>query len=213
MTKPLFTVLLPHLRNASNDAALRVCLDCLVANTGLNFELMVQSVAERRDIYTVLNDMTWHAKTDWIVPWNTDVFAAPGWAEPMWTARETHTIVSPVMVECGAIPVNDRNLEMNFGRTPETFRRAEFERWVQTGGGWRDDWKEDEAAWYFPSLFERGTFLGLDGFDTTIGAFPDPLDMDLWKRWTANGGKFKRVRSYMYHLQVWSDQTRGVRDV
>ena len=213
MTAPLFTILLPHLRNSSNDAALRVCLDCLVANTGLDYELMLEAVEERRDIYAVINHMAKRANTDWLIPLNSDVFVPPGWVEPMWEARHPNAIVSPTMVECGAIPVNDLNLQKDFGRRPETFRRAEFEQWVREGGGVRDDWHDGDRSWYFPSLLERDRFLSLGGFDTTRGFFPlHPLDMWFWDTWAASGGTFKRVRSWVYHLQVWSDQTRGNRE-
>lgn len=213
MTQPLVSILLPHLRNPSNDAALRVCLDCLITNTGINFELMLESVAERRDIYGVLNHMAARCNTDWILPLNTDVFVAPGWIEPLYEARDADTIVSPVMVECGAIPVNDLNLERNFGRRPETFRRAEFETWVADGGGWRDDWRDGDAAWYFPSLLARDGFVNaMHGFDTDLGGFPAPLDVDYWARWTARGGKFKRVQSFVYHLQAYNETERGVRE-
>lgn len=213
MTKPLFSILLPNLRNPSNDAALQVALDCLVANTTLNYELLLESVAERRDIYSVLNHMAERALTDWLIPFNSDVFASPGWAEPLWEARDVNTIVSPVMVECGAIPVNDLNLERDFGRTPETFRRAEFEQWVAAGGGWRDDWRDGDAAWFFPSLIERDRFLSLGGFDTTQGSFPlSPLDVFFWDKWRERGGKFRRVKSWIYHLQNYSETGRGNRD-
>lgn len=211
MTKPLFTILLPHLRNDSNNEALRICLDCLVANTGLNYELMLESVAERRDIYAVLNSMAARAVTDWLVPINTDTFAAPGWAEPMWQARAHYRIVSPVLVECGAIPVNDRNLQKDFGRKPETFRRAEFEAWVQAGGGWRDDWHTYDEAWYHPALIERDAFLGMSGYNTSIGEFPAELDMDFHERWKADGRGFQRVNSYFYHLQAYNEPERGNR--
>lgn len=47
--------------------------------------------------------------------------------------------------------------------------------------------------------------------NTDIGAFPDPLDMDFHMLWELNGGQFRRVRSYVYHLQNWSTEGRGVR--
>lgn len=212
MTQPLVSILLPHLRNPSNDAALRVCLDCLVANTGLNYELIVESVEERRDIYSVLNQMAERANSEWLVFWNTDCFAAPGWLEPLYNLRDIHTIVSPVMVECGAIPVNDRNLERNFGRTPETFRRAEFEAWAQAGGDWKPDWQELEESWYFPSLISRYSFNFLRGFDTHLGSFPtEPVDIYFWDKWRASGRKFRRVRSFIFHLQAYNEPERGVR--
>jgi len=214
MTEPLVSILLPHLRNESNNQALRICIDCIIANTDINYELIIESVEERRGIYEVVNRMARAAKSDWLIPFNSDVFVAPNWIRPLYDARDRYTIVSPVMVECGAIPVNDRNLEKNFGRTPETFRRIDFEAWVAAGGGWRSDWKEDEQAWYFPSLIPQWQFFDDDniaGFDTSLGDFPEPIDMDYWERWAANGGRFKRVRSFVYHLQVYSDPTRGVR--
>lgn len=212
MTLPLVSILLPHLRNSENDKALRVCLDCLIANTDLDYELIVEGVAERRDIYRVVNSMAWRANADWLIFMNSDVFVAPGWIRPLYDAREANTIVSPVMVECGAIPVNDRNLERDYGRKPETFRRSEFEAWVATGGGWRDDWHDGQQAWYFPSLIQRDSFNAVGGFDITKGAFPDDLDRQFWDAWGRTGGYFKRVRSFVYHLQAFSETGRGVRD-
>lgn len=213
MISPPISILLPHLRNPSNDAALRIAIDTLAAHTDMDFELLIEAVAERRDIYAVLNRMARRALGEYIIPFNSDVFASPNWIAPLWEARDPNTIVSPVMVECGAIPVNDANLERNFGRTPETYQREAFETWAQTGGGWREHWREDEAAWFFPSLISRRRFLELGGFDIGRGNFPlHPLDIWFWDTWAAAGGKFKRVRSWVYHLQVWSDPTRGVRE-
>lgn len=202
--KPLVSILLPHLRAPENDKALRIALDTLVTHTSLNYELLLESVAERRDYYSVLNDMAAKANAEWILPTNTDVFYSPHWLEPLYNARDANTIVSPVMVECGAIPVNDRNWRMDFGRTPEAFRRSEFEAWVEVGGGWRDDWVDGQEAWFHPSLYSRVAFMEMGGFDSSLGSFPFPLDMDYHERWIKRGGMFKRVRSFVYHLQAYS---------
>lgn len=211
MISPPISILLPHLRNASNDAAVRIAIDTLAAHTDMDYELIIEAVAERRDIYAVINRMARRALGEYIIPTNSDVFFSPGWIHALWENRDPLTIVSPVMVECGAIPVNDRNLEMNFGRTPETFQRSGFEAWAQAGGGWRDDWKEDQEAWYHPSLINRRTFLDVGGYDTSRGGFPDPIDMAFHERWQALGYKFLRVRSFVYHMQNWSTEGRGVR--
>lgn len=208
MTVPLVSLLLPHLRNPSNDAALRICLDCITAHTDIDYELIVESVAERRDIYGVVNRMAERAVSDWIIPMNTDVFVGPRWIVPLYVERAPDSIASPVMVECGAIPVSDRNLESDFGRTPETFRRAQFEYWVNTGGDWKPEWRADAEAWYWPSLIPRRAFLALGGFDTSIGGFPAPLDKDFHERWARAGLGFRRAPSYVYHLQAWSDGDR-----
>ena len=209
--KPLVSILLPHLRNPDNDKALRIALDTLVTHTNIDYELLVEGVEARRDYYTVLNSMAAKATADWILPTNTDVFYSPGWLLPLYDARDFNAIVSPVMTECGAIPVNDRNFERNFGRTPETFRRTEFEAWVEAGGGWRDDWLDGQEAWFHPSLYNKQAFLAMGGFDTTLGSFPAPLDIDYHERWHARGGTFKRARSWVYHLQNFSNVGRGER--
>lgn len=210
MASPLVSILLPHLRTPENNKALAVALDCLATNTGLDYELIIEGVEERRDIYAVLNKMAANARCDWIIPFNSDVFVAPGWLEPIWANREPDTITSPVMVECGAIGVNILNVHRNFGYTPETFRRVDFERWVSGGG----EMPAGERAWFFPSLLNRETFLRQGGFDTSQGEFPYHLDMIFWNKWEADGLKFKRVRSFVYHLQQYSfeeEQQKPVR--
>jgi len=207
MTQPLISILLPHLREPENDRALQIAVDTLIAHTDLNYELMIESVAERRDIYPVINQMAARAAGDWIVFWNSDVFASPNWIQPLYDARHENAIVSPTMVECGAIGVSERNLYHDFGMTPDTYRRAEFEQWVRDGAEWSVNWIEGQRAWYFPSLLSRARFLALGGFDAAFGHFPtDPVDIHFWDGWEAQGGEFIRARAWVYHLQHWSSE-------
>jgi len=198
------SIVFPHLREKRNDQALKIALECIVDNTALDYELMIEAVAARRDIYSVINDMARWAKSDWLVFSNSDVFFAPNWAENLYFACDQHKIIGGVIVECGAIPVNERNYERNFGRTPQTFNRAAFEQFVTDSDIWRDN-----EPWYFPCLIHRPTFLALGGFDTDKGAFPDPLDMLFWDKWKAAGYTIQRVKSYCYHLQAYSDPEPG----
>lgn len=207
--KPAISILIPHLREPVNNEALRICLDCIAANTGVDYELIVESVSTRRGIYGVCNQMAARAAADWIVFSNTDVFFAPGWAEPMLAAAERNTIITNVIVECGAIGVNTANVHWNFGMTPQTFNRTAFEHWctntphVPPGNGF-----------YFPSLHHRETFLDFGGFDVSEYEFPEPLDKWFWEQWIASGRSVQRVASFCYHLQNFSnpaEQTKAVR--
>lgn len=206
MANPDVSILLPHLRTPENDRALRIALDCIASNTSVDYELIVEAVQERRDIYAVLNRMAERALSDWIIPHNSDVFVAPGWLEPLYAARGEDVIVSPVMVECGAIGVAPVNVLRDFGKTPERFRRDEFEAWA-AGGGEMPTLPEGARAWYFPSLLPRRTFLALGGFDSHLGTFPvDPVDMWFWDKWEESGRVFRHARSFVYHLQHWSNE-------
>lgn len=210
MIHPALSILLPHLRTPANDAALNVALDCIVANTGVDYELIIQADAERSDVYTICNDMAARAAAEWIVFSNSDVFFAPGWAPPLLALAATNTIVAGTLVECGAIGVNERNIHKDFGMRPETFQRAAFEDYVS-----EKPTPPDGFGWFFPSLHHRNTFLSYGGFDTLRGGFPTPLDSLYWDRWLAMGHKVVRAPgSYAYHLQNWSnaeEQTKAVR--
>jgi hypothetical protein len=204
VARPLVSILLPHLRERPNDAALQIALSCIVDNTSLDYELIMEAVEERRDIYGVLNGMAQRANSEWIIPHNSDVFVGPGWLEPLYEARDLNAIVSPVMVECGAIGVAPVNLPKDFGKTPDTFRRDEFEAWVRAGGE-MPGVPGGVRRWYFPSLLPRRPFLDMGGFDIARGTFPnDTVDIWFWDKWEAAGKEFRAPRSFVYHLQAYS---------
>jgi hypothetical protein len=195
-----------------NNEALKVCLECLVDNTTVDYELIIESVQKPRDIYKVCNEMAERAVSDWIVFHNSDVFMAPYWAESMLQAAAEDAIVTGVIVECGAIGVAPVNIGRNFGMLPSTFRREDFERFVAEHAPFPAG-----EGWYFPSLHPREAFVGMGGFDLSKGYFPkDPLDIIYWNSWRASGGKIKHVRSYSYHLQHYcseEEQKKAVRHV
>lgn len=202
---PAISILIPHLREPQNDKAMLIAIDCIIANTDIDYELIIESVATRRDIYPVLNNMAHRARAEWLCFSNSDVFLAPGWASAFYDARDAETIVGGVIVECGAIPVNSRNVEKHFGVTPESFNREAFEAYVANG----DVWAEGEI-WYFPCLLNKREFNHLGGFDTSKGHFPiDPLDVLFWDKWKASGRGIKRVKSYSYHLQNFTSDNEG----
>jgi len=191
-------ILIPHKHTYANDRALSVALDCIIANTGVDYEILIDSETPACP-YQVINRMARQTQVEYLVFSNSDIFFAPGWAEPMLAMAQPNRIVTGVTVECGAIGVNILNHHHNFGMTPDRFDRAAFERWVieapevPQGNGW-----------YFPSMHNRQAFLDAGGFDTSKGAFPDPLDADYWDRWEKSGQHIHRVLSFCYHLQAFS---------
>lgn len=208
MISPQLSILIPHLRNHANDQALAIALSCIAENTSVDYELII--VADTgNDVYSLYNQLAAQASADWIVFSNSDVFFAPGWAEPMLDAAQPDTIVAGVLVECGAIGVNIQNHHRDFGMTPGTFNRAAFEQWC-------DQTPEipHGAGWYMPSLHHRETFLSMGGFDVSKGRFPvDELDTEYWERWRKSGHKVLRVASYAYHIQNYSNPTEQQKEI
>ena len=207
---PAISIIIPHLRNADNDKALKVAIDCIIDNTDIDYELIVESVATRRDIYPVLNNMVHRARAEWIVFSNSDVFMAPRWASGFYDVREQNTIVTGVIVECGVIGVASVNHHLNFGVTPDTFRRAEFEAWI-AGNEAADIFSgqsyHNPKGWFFPCLLNKDVFNQSSGFDSSRGSFPDePLDMYYWDQWAASGKGFRRGNSWCYHLQNFTSE-------
>lgn len=192
-----FTVILPHKRNPGNDRALAIALECLTANTHSDFILMMDAAFDA-PLYERVNRMVMCAPTDICVYTASDMFFAPGWDTPMLDAFTHDTFVTNVVVEPRAIAMHPLNLEHDFGRKPETFRRDAFEAWcasapVPSGEGW-----------YAPFMFSASRYLQLNGLDETMPDFSE-VDIDLFERHKKSGGKVVRARSFVYHLQRWSD--------
>ncbi len=198
MNNAAFTVILPHKRNVGNDAALRICLSCLIDNT-VNEFVVLQSVADDQPLYATINDMVAIAPTDCCFYINSDMFVAPGWDVPMLELYDNRTIVTGVLVEPGIIAMHHLNLQQDFGRTPETFRRDEFEEWTKTAP------VIDGEGWAAPLMFSRLGHLYLGGFDTSLGEFPDiALDNRLIAKGKEWGNRKVRAPAFIYHLQGYS---------
>jgi len=207
MTRPAISIIIPHLRETQNDKALQIALSCILDNTDLDYELMVEAVATRRDIYPVLNNMAQRARADWIIFSNSDVFFAPGWASALYNGRDVDAITTGIIAECGAISVAADNYELHYGVTPEGYDRAGFEAWVaQEGARIYGDKAHQHRGWYFPCLLHKRTFNHSGGFGDGGGVFPhDPADMEYWNKWEASGKGFRRTNSWCYHLQAYTD--------
>lgn len=198
-----FTVVLPHLRNPGNDASLRVALDCLFANTVHDFHLLIDTSVGH--LPEIVNRMIDHAPTDCIVYTASDTFFAPGWDAPMLALWNADTIVTNVLVEPGVIGMHPDNVQKDFGRKPETFRRAEFEAWVTSG----DAPVPNNFGWYAPFMISRQRFLERGGLATNLNGDHHgftPADVLFFEEWQAVGKAIQRARSFAYHLQRYSQE-------
>jgi hypothetical protein len=197
------TIILPHLRNPGNDRALAVALDCLFANTRSDFDLLIAT--EKRPLAGLVNEMIASARTDCVVYTASDTFFAPGWDEPMLALWTPDTLVTNVLVEPGAIGMHPDNVHKDFGRKPDTFRRADFEAWATSGAAP----VPNNFGWYAPFMISRAAFLAQGGYATDLGqdhrgfTAADQLFFDDWQR---SGKRIIRARSYAYHLQGYSDE-------
>lgn len=201
------SILIPHKRNPVNDRALSIALSCIVDNTDVDYELIVDTETPA-DPYALLNSMATRARGEYLFFGNSDLFLAPNWAASMLEAAQPDWIITGILVECGAIGVHENNHPHNFGMLPESFDRTGFEKWCKQS----PEYPQGEG-WYFPSLHHRATFLEFGGFDTDLGQFPDPLDAIYWDRWRGSGRHVHRVSSFAYHLQNLSNETEQLKAV
>lgn len=202
-----FTVIVPHLRNSGNDAALKVALDCLIDNTVNAFTLTV-CIGGGEDLYPKLNRMVAEAQTECIVISSSDIFMAQAWDVPMLAAFDATTWVNGIVAEPGAMGVHPANVHGDFGSRPESFRRAAFEAWaneqpIPSGDGW-----------VVPLMVSRSGWLAMGGLDERMGREKDAdgfpywaADEDLIRRWKEAGNHVRRVPSWAFHLQRYSSET------
>lgn len=202
------SLLIPHKRDPENDKALAIALAMYAANTTVDVELIVDTTTPA-DPYVLLNDMARRAKSEWLFFGNSDLFPAKGWDAELLALAEPQTIVNATLVEPGAIGVHIQNITRSFGMRPDTFDRAGFEAWAATS-------PELPAGdgYYFYALMHRQTFLDFGGWDTSLGAFPEPLDIAYFEKWAAAGRRFVRSKALFAHLQNFSnpaEQSKAVR--
>lgn len=199
-----FTVILPHRRNRGNDAALLIAIDCLNANTHHDFHLLIDAAKDEL-LAPRINRLVSQAQTEIVVYTASDTFLAPNWDVPMLEAVNERTFVTGILVEPAAIAMHHFNIHRDFGRKPETFRRGDFEAWSQNEA---NELNVLGIGWPCPYMFHRQAWLDAGGLETDLYADDGFTEADnrLWERWQDAGNQIRRVKSYAYHLQRYSDE-------
>lgn len=213
MTPPM-TIILPHKNNPGNNDALRLCIDTLMANTRTEFNLLM-SCAYNQRLFPAVDRLIRQCETDCFVFWNSDMFAAPGWDIPMLELFDYNTIVNPILTEPGAIGIHTENVGWDFGRKPETFRRDEFEQWAASGSAP----VPSGEGWYAPYMMSKQRYIDIGGLDLDDGNITPAdgfnlraLDIEMFEKHKAQGGRVQRAVSYVYHLQHYSAPEEQTKD-
>lgn len=202
MTSPRISIIIPHKRKATNDLALKLNVEMLLANTANNFELIVDTESPK-DPYKIWNEAAKSARADILVFSNTDVLMAPDWDVSFINYMDDNSILTGYLVEAGNVGVASVNIHKDFGKTPSEFRRHDFEEYAIKQSKFTIPAKI-ERAWYMPCAFYKSWFLWTGGFDTTLG-FPNPNDILFWDKCRDSfNTKFVRVNSFAYHFQALS---------
>ena len=203
----MISVLVAHKRDKHNDLALLRLVDMLTRHTDGDYELLIDSTTPA-DPYRVYNKLAAQASCEWLLFANSDTWPGPGWDTAMLEEASEGRVVTPILVEPGAIGVAAGNVALNFGMTPESFDAQAFEDWVQRG-----DYAPQGEGWHMPCLIHAKAFAMTGGWPVAQ-AFPHPNDM-LWREaWKRDGGIVVQCGAVWYHLQNYSnpeEQTKAVR--
>jgi len=197
-------VIIPHLHAPLMDASLELCERLLKENT--KSESLKVIVDSRVGVcpYRKWNEACKNSSADVVVFLNNDMLVMPGW-ESIFTCFEKpeiprSAVITGRLIESGAVPVNALNVELDFGRNPADFRRAECEdtaaRLAQQRGPY-----EPGPGWFMPVAFWRDFFNHVGGYEIDAGVFPAPVDTLLFDQLRLFGCPMIRANSWAYHFQ------------
>jgi len=193
---PDLSIIIPHKPRPSNNKALRLALDSIIAFTAYSYEIILDMTVPG-DPYTIWNETAKQARGKTLIFSNSDVIFAPGW-DILALFAVHNAIVTGYIVEPGNIGVAPVNLAHNFGKHPDDFKQDEFLRFAENHKAPEIDYKR---GWYMPCAMDKEWFLSTGGFPTDK-PFPEPNDIIFWNRCRDDlNTSFVRVRSYSYHFQ------------
>lgn len=197
------TVIIPHKRMEENDKALLLNLRMLLDNSCSSLEIIIDTESPK-DPYIIYNEVARSARSEIIVMTNSDVLMAPDWDRGFIDHMQDNAILTGYLVEPKNVGVAGENIEKNFGKTPDTFDRNEFEGYAMSNG---KPAVKEQRGWYMPCAFKKNWFLSTGGFDTSE-AFPHASDVVFWDRCIKEfGTKLLRVNSFAYHFQALSHRS------
>jgi len=193
----ILSIIIPHKITGLNNKALSINIESLLENTTQDFELLIDTEVPRCP-YTIWNEYAEIAKGEYLIFSNSDVIMAPGWDINMVKYCDDNTIVVGYLAEAGNIGVAEANILIDFGKTPDVFRKYDFYLWSKA-----QNVPEvlKERGWYMPCCVKKEWFLSTGGFPTDL-PFPNPNDILFWNHCVdVLGTTLLRVDSFAYHFQ------------
>lgn len=209
---PEISIVVPSLHCESGKRTLRTFTQCIIDNTTNGYELLISSHVEESgtDAITYLSSV---ARGKYVAIICDDIYVAPGWDVAFLEAVEPDTLLIGSLIESGSTTVHECNVKIDYGHTPETFKREEFEKCAAIMA----PLKPDTALryWGFPWFVERELFAKRWAAENIKGDTIKELagDFFFWRHWLDDGLKVKRANSWAYHLMRWTgkdyDYTTG----
>jgi hypothetical protein len=198
MTTPKYSVILPHLTyiNGEPNPCIDLCRESLYRAATMPFEII--DAVDYPDFYTAINENIANCKSDIIIPFNDDMFPAPGWDRALVKYCNPKTIVSTYMVESGRMPVHHTVIEFNAGRSPQDFNYDKFSKFV-------DEYKiqnnipelEHKLGSGCPAAYHKESWIPYPVYHCA--------DLDYFEKiLPAAGFKFLKVDSFIYHIQSFT---------
>ena len=194
------SILIPHKSTPKNDQALELNLKMLRENTReQDREVIV--VENYGDPYLMWNEYAKHARGRVLAFTSSDMLPAPDWDVFMLKHVHDNAVVTGYLVEPGVIGVAPQNIQVDFGRSPETFRREMFEK---ACGKYDFPEAVPGRGWYMPVMWTKDFFLNRLGGYHFIKPFPYHNDIHTFEKCEQLGAEFIRTRSFHFHFQALS---------
>jgi hypothetical protein len=160
------------------------------------------------DVYGMFNYGASLCKTEFMLLVNDDMYFPANWDQNLVFHEET--VVTFLVVEPGYVPVNEKNMQQDFGFSWKEFKQVDFERFV-------GDYKEkgsvriDKIGWYMPVIFPKTLFMKAGQYPTEPPFPKAPNDIRFFEKLKSLPNvKFMQVLSPVYHFQRLSQRKKGL---
>lgn len=198
MFKPVYSVILPQLTyiNGVPNPLVDLCRESLCKSATMPFEII--NAVDYPDFYTAINENVANCNSDIIIPFNDDMFPAPGWDQLLVKHCKPNTVVTTYVVESGRLEVCRNAIEFDAGREPNDFDYNKFANFVEE---YKIQNNIPEIAMELgsgcPAAYHKDSWIPYPVYHTA--------DRDYFERiLPAAGFEIVRASSFIYHLMSFT---------